>query len=304
MAGSISTRNAHPRGVVSDVRLRAVADALPHITIGGALGSGLGGSVFAGAIASTAEPVAIKLLADAAWRDAVARERIRTEGELLTTCRHPHVVRGIAFYELEDMSLLVMERVPGETLLDRCVGSRPSVAEARDVLLAVARALQHVHALGFLHGDIKPEHVLLAQAGAVRLIDFGLARRWPFNVERQVAGTPWYMAPEAIRAGGSLLPATDVYALGMMAYELLAGHLPYPPAEGAIGIMRQQLELAPFDLAIAAPGLPRDLSALVMAAIDKRLEHRIASAEEFATRLASIALDLTTHDRAVPPMGR
>jgi serine/threonine-protein kinase len=221
---------------------------------------------------------------------------MRTEAEILTTCRHPHLIRGLGFQELEDMSILVMERVDGETVFHRYLRSDISVAEACEILAAIARALHHVHGQGFLHGDVKPENALFDRAGRHRLIDFGLARRGPFAVHHQVAGTPWYMAPETIRSGGSLVPATDVYALGMMAYELLAGHLPYPPADGPIGIMRQQLEVAPIPLAAVAPSLPPALAALVMAAIEKRLEARIPSAKEFADRLAEI--EVSQHEGA------
>jgi serine/threonine-protein kinase len=284
---------------MSELRRAAVRALLPTVTIGDVIGSGAGGWVLAGWDRTSGGGVAVKVLADELWLDGLARSRIRTEAEILTSCRHPHVIRGFAFHELADMSVLLMERVDGETVLDRNSRSRMPIAEARRILLAVAAALQHVHERGFLHGDVKPENVLFDAAGGHKLIDFGLARRWPCPVQRQVAGTPWYMAPEAIRAGGALLPATDVYALGMMAYELFAGHLPFPPADGPVGIMRQQLDADPMPLAVAVPRLPRALTALVMAAIEKRIEDRVASASEFADCLMQIDVGSLTEPGAL-----
>ncbi|MEX1009283.1 MAG: serine/threonine-protein kinase [Acidimicrobiia bacterium] len=276
--------------LLPESRCQALRDALPFLTIGEVLGGGAGGWVLAAFDESSHQRLAVKVLAEGPLRDPRARGRMRTEGEILTTCRHPNLIHGFTFDEFDDMSVLVMERVDGETVLQRSLGSRLPVTDACGIFSATARALHQVHEHGFLHGDVKPENVLFDPAGRHRLIDFGLARRWPFPVQQQVAGTPWYMAPETILAGGALVPATDVYALGMMAYELLAGHLPYPPADGPIGIMRQQLEVTPIPLAAAAPHLPLALIVLVTAAIEKDIEQRIASAEEFADRLEEIDL--------------
>jgi serine/threonine-protein kinase len=277
---------------IDDARRRTVADALPFLTLGELLAGGPGRWVFAATDYATGEPVAVKVQAVDPLHDPEARDRIRIEGGIMTRCRHPNLIRGISAHELDDLMIIVMERVDGETVLQHYVGRRLPVGEVCGIVAATAAALQAVHDDGFLHGDVKPENVLFDPAGRHRLIDFGLARHWPFPVEHQVAGTPWYMAPETICSGGALVPATDIYALGMMAYELLAGHLPFPPADGPVGIMRQQLELPPIPLAISASHLPARLTHLVMAAIQKPVEKRPASAGEFAAEVEAIEAQL------------
>lgn len=259
----------------------AIRPVLPHLTLGEAVAGRAGSVILAGVDMSTGQGVAAKVLIGDQLRDPRRRHGLRTEADILMSCRHPNLVRGLAFHEFDDALVLLMERVDGERLFDRALRSRLPVAEACQVLTAAARALQAVHDHGYLHGDIKPDNVLYDPHGRHRLVDLGLARRWPCLVPGQVAGTPWYMAPETIR-GGVLGPAADVYALGMMAYELLAGHLPFPPADGPVEIMRQQIEAMPFPLAAAAPHLPADLIRIVMRAIEKDAAQRPGSATAFA----------------------
>ena len=271
--------------VSTNTQLSSVRATDRWLTLGEVIGRGDGCCVFAAIDEATREPVAVKVLAGERLRDDSGRQRMRTEAHIVTTCRHPNIIRGLSFHELDDMLILVMERFGRQTVFERSARMALSLAEILAILSATARALHYLHEQGFLHGDVKPENILFDPDGCHRLIDFGLARQWPFPVRQQVSGTPWYMAPETIRAGGTLVPATDVYALGMMGYELLAGHLPFPPADGPIGVMRQQLEHAPLPLGIAAPHLPAPLTALVMSAIEKDISRRIASAKEFADRL-------------------
>lgn len=271
---------------------RIVSDALPSLTIGKLIAEGPGRWVFAASDDSTGRPVVVKAQDVGPLQDPAARDRARIEGDISTSCRHPNLVCGIGVHEFENLLVVVMEHVHGETVLQRSARWRLSAEDACGVIAATAAALHAVHDYGFLHGDVKPENVLFDPAGRHRLIDFGLARRWPFPVEHQVAGTPWYMAPETIDGRGPLVPATDVYALGMMAYELLAGHLPFPPADGPVGIMRQQLELVPIPLALSAPRLPTALAQLVMAAIEKPVDKRPASAGEFAAEIDAIGAQL------------
>jgi serine/threonine-protein kinase len=232
-------------------------------------------------------PVAIKILADDLLLAPFARERLRIEAEVLTSCRHPNLVEGISFHEYGDMLLLVMERVTSVTVLDRQQGPPLAVQQACDIVRAAALALACVHGRGFLHGDVKPENVLFDLGGRHRLVDFGLARRWPFQRGRHVAGTPGYMPPEAIAAGGVLVPATDVYALGVMAYELLAGQSPFVCQE-PIDATAIPVEAAPIPLRAVVPAVPRRLADLVMAAIEPDVERRLQSAAAFADALTGI----------------
>lgn len=290
-----------PLEPLGESRRRAVAEALPGLRIGGLIGSGAGGWVLDARDEATGERFALKVLADERLRDPTARARLRAEARVLTTCRHRNLVRALALHDHEDMLILVLERVDGANLFEETRRRRHPVMTLCQILSAVAHALQAVHDLGFLHGDVKPENVLVDPAGRHRLIDFQLARPWPFPVESPVAGTPWYMAPEALQPGGHLVPATDVYALGVMSYELFAGHLPFPPAATGQAVSKQQLERAPFPLGLTAPALPLALYELVAEAMARRPADRIASARAFADRVDRIIGGL--HAPCVDPQG-
>jgi serine/threonine protein kinase len=272
---------------ISDERRRKIREVLPRLRLGEVLGSGAGGWVIAADDEASGVPVAVKVMADGPLLAPFARERLRTEAEVLTKCRHPNLVEVISFHEREDMLLLVMERLHGMTVLQRQQGSRLAMPEVCDILLAVARALHCVHQHGFLHGDVKPENVLFDAEDRHRLVDFGLARRWPFRRMRHVVGTPGYMPREAIVAGGVLLPATDVYALGVMAYELLADHSPFVSDGKPTGAPKMHVQTVPIPLMATAHGLPRALADLVMAAMEPDIEDR-PSAAQFADTLTSI----------------
>jgi serine/threonine-protein kinase len=273
---------------ISDRRRRAIGEALPGLRLGDVLGRGAGGCVIAGEDGTSGRPVAVKVLADDLLLAPFARERLRIEAEVLTSCRHPNLVEGISFHEYGDMLLLVMERVTSVTVLETQQGPPLTAHQACHIVLAAALALSCVHEHGFLHGDVKPENVLFDPEGRHRLVDFGLARRWPFQRGRHVAGTPGYMPPEAIAAGGVLVPATDVYALGVMAYELLAGQSPFVSGQEPIDATAIPVEAAPIPLRAVVPAAPRRLADLVMAAIEPDVERRLQSAAAFADALAGI----------------
>ena len=270
---------------------------LPHLQIGSVLGGGGGGWVFAAYDTTKQTPVALKVSADSLAAERTlpgGRGRLHKEAEILTAYPHPNMVAALGFHETETMSILVLEHVDRVSVFRKCFDEPLPLPEVLGVLVAAARVQHHLHEHGFLHGDTKPENVLFDPAGRHRLIDLGQARPWPYPVGRRVPGTAWYLAPEAIVGGGVLLPSTDVYALSMMAYELLAGHMPYPPAGGDEGILRQQISIAPIPLAFVAPQLPRALVELVMAGLAKSAADRPQSAQEFADRLVEIGASSCT----------
>jgi serine/threonine protein kinase len=273
---------------ISERRRAAVHQALPDLLLGDVLGGGAGGCVVAADAESTGARLAVKILADEALRAPFAADRLRTEAGVLIACRHRNLIEGISFHEFGDMLLLVMERVDAISVLQQHQEGGLALFDACGIVLAAARALHAVHQYGFLHGDVKPENVLFDPGGRHRLVDFGLARRWPFARGRHAAGTPRYMAPEAIVSGGVVGPATDVYALGMMLYELLSDQAPFLSADDPLEVMRMHVTALPISLGAVAPHLPRELVDLVMRAIEKNAADRISSASELAGRLAAI----------------
>jgi serine/threonine protein kinase len=200
-------------------------------------------------------PMACKVFRTAAH---AARERA-----VLQAVAHPNIVR---VFGTAPRATLLLEFLEGPTLaahLDARPRGRLAVADALRCAIHVGAALQHVHAQGYLHLDVKPGNVILA-AGRPVLFDFGSARRLGDPRPASVAGTDPYMAPEECRLG-EITPAADVFSLGATLFELLSGELPFP--EGKRGEPYPQLTCPPARLRSLRPGLPHGLEALVLACL-------------------------------------
>ncbi|WP_308204551.1 serine/threonine-protein kinase [Frankia sp. R82] len=259
-----------------------MAAALPGYELGGELGSGTFGLVLAGRHRGLDRPVAIKILA--AGHDGAAAE-FTVEARLLASLDHPHVVRVYDLVETGDLQLIVMELLDGGTLTARHrKGMSPQ--EACAVGLAVSAALSCAHARGVLHRDIKPDNILFDAAGLLKVNDFGIAKIVDGSgaTASQVVGTAAYMAPEQIQAG-RLGPATDLYALGCVLYQLLTGRPPFAAAPSMHALWEQHLTTPPAPLA----GIPTVLATVVLQALAKDPVDRPPSAHAFALDLASAA---------------
>jgi serine/threonine protein kinase len=163
---------------------------------------------------------------------------------------------------------------------------RLDVREAVNIVVQAASALEAVHAAGIVHRDIKPDNILIARGGLVKLMDFGLARsdEQRLTASRIVMGTPCYMSPEQAR-GEKADHRTDIYALGLVLYELLTGETVF--ADGDV-LMRQVKEVPP-PPSIKAPNVPRELDQIIMKAIAKDREARHVNVSEFIAELRTIA---------------
>ncbi|OHV36762.1 serine/threonine protein kinase [Parafrankia soli] len=259
-----------------------VAAALPGYELGGQLGAGAFGLVLAGRHRGLDRPAAIKVLA--AGPDGETGG-FAAEAQLLAALDHPHVVRVHDYVEADDLHLIVMELLGGGTLTVRRK-TEISPEGACAVGLAVAAALACAHGRGVLHRDIKPDNILFDTAGLLKVADFGIAKivEGSAATASQVAGTPAYMAPEQILAG-RLGPATDLYALGCVLYQLLAGTLPFDPAPSMHALLQHHLNTLP----VPPAGVPAPLAAVVMQALAKEPADRPPSAHAFALDLARAA---------------
>ncbi len=206
-----------------------VAAALPGYEMGDQIGAGAFGLVLAGWHRGLQRDVAIKVLA--AGGHARLAAGFAAEARILAGLDHPHIVRVYDYVEADELRLIVMEMLAGGTLTRRQAGMSQQGACA--VGLAVAGALSCAHSRSVLHRDIKPDNVLFDTTGLLKVADFGIAKLagGVTATANTVIGTPLFMAPEQI-AGSRLGPATDLYALGVMLYLLLAGTAPFdPPAQ-------------------------------------------------------------------------
>src|SRR5262249_43886765 len=200
--------------------------------IGELLGRGGMGLVFKAMQKALKRHVALKIVVSGAHAGAAERARFRTEAEAVARLHHPGIVQIYEGGGQAGCPYLALEFVSGGSLAQQLNGAPMPPRRAAQLLLDLARAVQHAHEQGIVHRDLKPANVLLTAAGVAKVADFGLAKL--LDVEQgqthsgTVFGTPEYMAPEQaagkVRAIG---PATDVYALGAILYQLLTGRPPF-----------------------------------------------------------------------------
>jgi serine/threonine-protein kinase len=268
-----------------------LSSALPAYDIGEELGQGGMGVVISGQHRQLDRRVAIKQLPVAFAADPAVRRRFTAEARVLASLDHPHVVPVYDFVERDGICLLVMELLPGGTLRSRVAAAGGFTApRAVAVSLACLSGLSAAHRRGVLHRDVKPENMLFAGSGVLKVADFGIAKvlGGPGTVVTRrgdVIGTPAYIAPEQVR-GGELSPATDVYAVATMLYELLAGVLPFPDVGEDMALLFKHAYEQPVPLRDVAPGVPEPLAAAVMQGLATEPADRFATAESFGVALA------------------
>ncbi|HEX6290992.1 MAG TPA: serine/threonine-protein kinase [Herpetosiphonaceae bacterium] len=172
--------------------------------------------------------VAIKRLKPELISDPEALEAFRAEARTLAALRHPNIVEVFDAH-LDDQPYLVLELVDGQTL-SQLMPLPPQ--QAVDYTLQVAAALAHSHANGIIHCDIKPDNILIDQAGHVKLLDFGISTVGGQCSEGEVLGSPHYIAPERVM-GMPITPAADVYSLGIVLFQMITGVVPFDGPDAA-----------------------------------------------------------------------
>ncbi|RMG10814.1 MAG: GAF domain-containing protein [Planctomycetota bacterium] len=245
------------------------------------LGEGVSAVVYrARDLAKGGRSVALKVLRRSAGPDAM---RFRREFEALASLRHPNLVSVLEFGVAEDGALYYSsEHRPGQRSLRRLLDEGPlDLPRALELAVAVLRGLEYVHTRGLVHRDLKPENILVDAEGTPRLADFGLVGA----AEGQVAGTPHYMAPEVIR-GERVDRRADLYAFGVVLYELLTGRLPYEGAD-ADEVARRHLEDRPRPPRELAPELTPALEAVVLRLLEKEPSDRQPSANAVIAELSA-----------------
>jgi serine/threonine protein kinase len=268
-----------------------IGSVLPAYDIGDIVGRGGWGYVVSGQHRQLDRQVAIKQLPANLATDPAVRRRFTAEARVLASLDHPHVVPVFDFVERDGVCLLVMELLPGGTLRSRVSAAGGFAApHAVAVSLACASGLGAAHRRGVLHRDVKPENMLFAASGVIKVTDFGIAKviGGPDTVvtrDGDVLGTPAYIAPEQVR-GGQLSPATDVYGLATVLYELLAGVLPFPGEAEQVAILFKHAYEKPVPLRDVIPDVPDPLAAVVMRGLATEPAERFASAESFGVALA------------------
>jgi serine/threonine protein kinase len=259
------------------------------------------GEVWRGRDEKLGRDVAIKLLGPDA--DDAFRTRFADEARRAAAVVHPNVVT--VFDEGRDGAdaFMVMELVPGKTLREIVAERGPLPAhEVSRLIKQVAGALDAAHAAGVIHCDVKPANVIVDPEGTAKLTDFGIARAARDRDEQELLGTARYIAPERVE-GGPVTARTDVYGLGLVAYELLTGR---PAFDGATSeeLVRERLLGPPPSLRHARVGIDDRLDAIVGRALATAPERRYASAGAFARAFSEVADGDRDPTSALPAIGR
>ena len=257
------------------------------------LGGGGMAQVFLARHAVLQTPLAIKVLHRHLARDPEMRTRFRREAEAAARLQHPNVVPILDYGQLGDVSYIVMPFFAGGSLADAMTGRRTvSPDAAAGAAAQAAQGLDYAHRRGVVHRDVKPDNVLFDAEGHVAVTDFGIAsaRFHPrLTATGRAMGTPHYMSPE--QAMGRLLDGrSDVYALGILLYEMLSGD---PPFDGpdAYSVGYKHVHEAPVPLEMAAPGAPPALAAITMRCLSKNAAERYQRAGDLADALIGFLVE-------------
>jgi len=251
------------------------------------LGSGATSVVFDALDMELDEHVALKVFTQHADQELLAR--FKQELTLSRRIVHPNIVRVFDFGSDAGTKFMTMELLEGSDLRAR-MAAHPSFVTMIDWLLQACSGLQAAHDRGVVHRDIKPENFFITTSEILKIMDFGIAKRVAATgptMSGSMAGTPGYMAPEQITGFSSVTSAADLYAMGVVAYELFAGRLPFVH-ENTYPILMMHVLDAPTPPREHNPQIPEELEALILELLAKKPADRLKSATELGRRLVTI----------------
>ena len=269
-------------------RLRKPAPSLTGRTVGQfqvheRIGGGGMGVVYRATDTRAGRTVALKVLKPELDADRTAAERFRLEARTVSALDHPNICTVLEIGETEDGRLFIaMPRYDGETLAPRIARGAMPAAEALAVAIQVARALANVHARGIIHRDIKPSNVLVTGAGTVKLLDFGIAKLAGVSLTGAAAppGTMSYMSPEHL-AGKDVDQRADIWSLGVVLYEMLAGRHPFRRE----GMARADVVRAIRGAKVARIGVGKETERILETAMARQRRHRYGTVGEMGREL-------------------
>lgn len=265
------------------------------------LGQGGMGAVYAAKNQATGRAVAIKWMLPGAARSKESLARFLSEARATAKIEHPNVIQILDVGQDGDAPFLVMERLRGESLADRLERGPLTVPETLDVMIDSCKGVHEAHLEGIIHRDLKPDNIFLCQGkdGSPRppkVLDFGISKLYdddaasggaPMTQTGIAMGTPWYMSPEQINASGQPDARYDVYAMGVVLYECMAGKPPYD-ADGLFELVQQIAAGQPPPLRARAPQCPTDLEQVVYRAMSAHRDYRHTNMKELVQDLERI----------------
>ena len=260
------------------------------------IGRGGMGYVYLGTDHSLGRDIAIKVLPEDAATEAVVIERFRTEARAMAALDHPNIVPVYAIGQHARFHFFVMKFLDGRTVAEHLMARADAgadgleVGEVKRILVEVCRGLEHAHARALIHRDIKPGNIMIGVDGHVTLMDFGIVR--PISSERltesgRIYGTPEYLSPEQAEGRVVASPHTDIYSLGVVAYEMLTGEPPFM-ADTPFGVALKHMRQLPPPLKERLPDLDDAIQDVVFRCLAKDPDRRYATVAELRLALAEL----------------
>lgn len=273
-----------------------------------AIGAGGMGDVYRARDSKLRREVAIKMIGDRVDSNVATLDRLQHEARTLASLNHPNIVTIHAIEEIDGQVFLVMELVDGRTLGELIVRGGMPLESVLTYAIPLADALSAAHGQGVIHRDLKPSNVMITKDDRVKVLDFGLAKlradvidihetiepTRPMTGQGQIVGTVSYMSPEQA-SGGTVDQRSDLFAMGVMLYELATGDRPFR-GDGSVSTLAAIIKDTPRPITDVRPELPRELSRIVRRALAKAPEHRYASAKDLRNDLQTLKDDLTSGD--------
>jgi eukaryotic-like serine/threonine-protein kinase len=290
---------------------------ISHYRILEKLGAGGMGEVFLAEDTKLGRKVAVKLLSAELTQNRDRLHRFEQEASTASSLNHPNILTIHEIGFADGHHFIATEFVDGQTLRKRIAGPRLEISEALEIGMQVAGALEEAHTAGIVYRDIKPENIMIRRNGIVKVLDFGLAKltELPPGTDTEaptralvhtdagtVMGTSYYMSPEQAR-GKQVDARTDIWSLGVVLYEMVAGHVPFE-GETATDVLVAITKTEPPPLARYAQGVPAEFDWIVMKALRKDASERYQTAKELQSDLRKLKQRLEFEaelERSVPP---
>jgi serine/threonine protein kinase len=288
--------------LIADLDEPMIGQEVGFFKIVDSIGAGGMGEVYLGLDTRLGREVALKFLPAYFLNDKVSVRRFEQEARAASALNHPNIITVYEIGQSRGRHFIATEFVEGETLRHRSKRRLMTVAEVLDVAIQAASALAAAHQAGVVHRDIKPDNIMVRPDGLVKVLDFGLAKisiqgremqesgeSLDSNIKTQtgaVLGTPYYMSPEQAR-GLNVDPRTDIFSLGVVIYEMLAGRKPFE-GETNSHVVVAILEKDPPPVTDVNPDIPAALEAIVWKALQKDMQARYQTAGELIGDLRSV----------------
>jgi Tol biopolymer transport system component len=283
-----------------------IGDKIGAYQVVAKLGGGGMGNVYRARDTRLGRDVAVKLLLADLFNDPQLRARFEREAQTLAALNHPHIAAIHDMVETGDQRAIVMEFVGGRTLRDVLTGGPVGVRPALGYAIDICDALAAAHASGIVHRDLKPANVVITDSGAVKVLDFGIAKIVsPGGLEvtnektlasltgdHTVIGTVGYMSPEQVH-GRSVDGRSDIFSLGVLLYEMLAGRRAFE-GDSAAGLLSAVLRDDPAPLRMVAASVPRSVERITVRCLEKDPKQRYQTAADLKRALEDARDDLGT----------